>query len=70
MDLLQSQLSWLETAEGVFRRQCDHTWWGASAMLGGYVQALAVSAMQQANTDLEKEILSLHCQFLRPVLEG
>ncbi|MCH9733996.1 MAG: thioesterase family protein [Actinomycetia bacterium] len=70
MDLLQSHLSWFTTAEGVFRRQCDRTWWGTNAMVGGYVQALVVSAMQQANADPEQEILSLHCQFLRPVLEG
>ncbi|WP_211698682.1 thioesterase family protein [Mycobacterium spongiae] len=69
MDLLRSHLSWRETAEGVFERHCDHTWWGTGAMVGGYVQALALSAMQQANAELDKEALSLHCQFLKPVLE-
>jgi len=56
--------------EAAFERTCDKTWWGHGALFGGYVQALALSAMTEALDNAEQMPQSMTIHFLRPFLDG
>jgi len=68
--LLHEHCTLTQQADGVFERTCDKTWWGHGALFGGYVQAMALSAMTQALRNADQLPQSMTMHFLRPFLDG
>jgi hypothetical protein len=57
-------------APGVHERTVDRTWWGHEAQFGGYVQALALTAMGTELDDPSMSPVTNTMQFFRPFVEG
>jgi acyl-CoA thioesterase len=57
-------------APGHYRRELDRTWWGHDAQFGGYVQALALTALRTELEMPEMVPVSMGIQFFRPFGDG
>jgi acyl-CoA thioesterase len=68
--LLREHCTLTDEGGGVFERICDKTWWGHGALFGGYVQAIALSAMTRALDSREQAPQSMTIHFMRPFLDG
>jgi hypothetical protein len=54
---------------GVYERDCGRVWWGWEAQHGGYVLALAMTAMgHELGDDMELQHITVH--YMRPFTEG
>lgn len=61
------------TGEGIYERDCSKVWWGFQALHGGYVMALAQSAIAAEVSAHGGEEMGLHhcsLQYLRPFVDG
>lgn len=58
------------TAEGVYERDLTRDWWAQGAIHGGYILALAISAVEEefCSNGMTLQQLSIH--YLRPFLTG
>ena len=68
--LLHEHCALTREKDGVFERICDKTWWGHGALFGGYVQAMALTAMTRALQHPEQLPQSMTIHFIRPFLDG
>jgi hypothetical protein len=68
--LLQASCQLERVGPGVLARTLDRTWWGHEAQHGGYVEALALTAMRVELDDAAMAPVSTTMQFFRPFGEG
>lgn len=70
MSLLHDHLALEHRGAGVYVRDTDRTWWGHEAQFGGYVEALAITAMRTELDVPEMAPVTTGIQFFRPFVDG
>jgi acyl-CoA thioesterase len=70
MSLLRRTCTLERVAPGVHVRETDRTWWGHDAQFGGYVEALALAAMQAELGAPDMRPVTAGVQFFRPFGDG
>lgn len=58
------------TAEGVYERDLTRDWWAQGAIHGGYIIALAISAVEDEFRGSGMTLQQLSIHYLRPFLDG
>ena len=68
--LLDRECALTRTGDGVYERDLGRVWWGWEAQHGGYVTALAMTAIEAEIADPEQSLHHLTIHFMRPYDEG
>ncbi|MCB0996807.1 MAG: thioesterase family protein [Acidimicrobiales bacterium] len=68
--LLDQECRLSRTADGRFERTLGRVWWGEGAQHGGYVMALAMTAVSAAIDDPLLELQHCTVHYMRPFLDG
>jgi len=68
--LLDQECELTRTGPGVYERDLGRVWWGWEAQHGGYVTALAMTAIEADLDDPEQSLQHLAIHFMRPFAEG
>jgi hypothetical protein len=68
--LLDQECALTRTGDGVYERDLGRVWWGWEAQHGGYVTALAMTAVAAELDDADQSLQHLTMHFMRPFAEG